>query len=276
MSYNFFIVGGDMRMFYLAKKLTNDGNNVKLMGFEKIGYENMLNNNIKMAHSINEVEKSDIIVSSVPLSMDNENIYAPFSNNNIKLRELEGKKVIAGKLPNYIDGLDILKDERTTVFNAIPTVEGAIAKAINETAITINNSNVLVLGYGRIGKILCDRLKHMGAKVYCMARKEKDLTWIETLGYKPIKMKELNKSLCKMKIIFNTVPNMILDKSRVVLLKKETVIIDLASQNGGVDFDSCKKLGIKAIQYLGIPGKTAPQTVAEYIKMFIYKELDKQ
>ena len=39
MSYNFFIVGGDKRMLYLAKELANDDNNVKIMGFEKIGYE---------------------------------------------------------------------------------------------------------------------------------------------------------------------------------------------------------------------------------------------
>ena len=36
MDYNFFMVGGDMRNYILAEKLLKDGNNVKVLGFEKI------------------------------------------------------------------------------------------------------------------------------------------------------------------------------------------------------------------------------------------------
>lgn len=271
MSYNFFVIGGDKRMFYLAQKLVNDGNSVKIFGFDKFDYEKLLNNNIKTVQSINDVEKDDILLSSVPLSMDGENIYAPYSSKKIELNVLKDKKIIAGKIPEYIDGFDILTDEYTTVLNSIPSAEGAIAKAINETNITLNDSNVLVLGYGRLGKSLCYRLKGMNANVYCEARNEKDLAMIETNGYKAINIKELNKKLCKMKIIFNTVPSLIMDKSRLILLKKETVIIDLASKPGGVDYETANKLGIKSILYLGIPGKVAPETSAEYMKRYVYK-----
>lgn len=274
MSYNFFIVGGDMRMVCLAKKLASDGNTVKVMGFEKIGYDKLLNNNIKIAHSINEVEENDIIISSIPLTIDNKYVYAPYSDKKIELNDLKGKKVIAGKLPKGIEGKDILDDEVTTVFNTIPTAEGAISKAIEETNITLNNANVLVLGFGRVGKVLCDRLKKIGAKVYCEARKREDLCWIETYGYEPIPLGELDKSLCKMKVIFNTIPSLILNKSRLILLKEDTVIIDLASGKGGVDFESARKLKINAIQYLAIPGKIAPETTAEYVKRYIYRTIN--
>ena len=46
------------------------------------------------------------------------------------------------------------------------------------TDITIHGSNVLVLGYGRIGKSLSRMLKGIGAKVTVEARKEEDLSWI--------------------------------------------------------------------------------------------------
>lgn len=270
MGYNFFIIGGDLRMYYLACDLSNDGNNVKILGFEKMENEKLLNNNIKKAHSINDVEKKDILIASVPLTLDGKNVYAPYSLYNIKLKDIENKKIIAGKLPSDIRGWDILKDEKFAILNTIPTAEGAISQAIQNTKRTLFNENVLVLGYGRVGKILCDRLLKIGANVYCEARKEKDLAYIEAYGYKPIHLLDLNKNLCKMKVIFNTIPNLIMDKSRIILLKNDTVIIDLASGNGGTDFESCKKQGIKVIQYLGIPGKVAPITSAKYIKRYIY------
>ena len=270
MSYNFFILGGDMRMFYLAKRIAEDGNNVKTLGLEKIGYERMLNNNIKMAQSINEIRKEDILIGPVPFTMDNEHIYAPFSNKNIRIEEIGNKRIIAGKIPSDIDGIDILNDESLAILNGIPTAEGAIAKAVEYTEETINNSNVLVLGFGRVGKILCDRLKSFDSHIYCSARKKTDLAWIQAYGYNPVPIEELDKALCKMKIIFNTIPKLMLDKKRLLLIKKDVTIIDLSSKPGGVDWNSAEKMNVKAYRYLGIPGKVAPDTSAEYIKQYIY------
>ena len=131
----------------------------------------------------------------------------------------------------------------------------------------------MVLGFGRVGKILCNKLKKIGAEVYCEARKEEDLAWIKAYGYKPIKLEEIKENICKMDIIFNTVPAMMLDKNKLILMNKETLIIDLASFPGGVDFESAKKLNIKAILALGLPGKVAPDTASEYIKKYIYRIL---
>lgn len=271
MSYSFFIIGGDLRMFYLACNLSSDGNKVKLLGFEKMESEKLVNNNLKKAHSINDVEKKDILICSVPLTLDGENIYAPYSNNKIKINTIKNRKIITGRLTDSIKGWDILKDEKTSILNTVPTAEGAISKAIEESERTLFNENVLVLGYGRVGKILCDRLAKIGAKVYCEARKSKDLAYIEAYGYKPIHLNQLNENLCKMKVIFNTIPTTILDKSRIILLKKDTLIIDLASGGDGVDFESCRKQKVKAIHYLGIPGKVAPKTTAKYIKEYVYR-----
>ena len=275
MSYNFFIIGGDLRMIYLAYSLSNDGNKVKITGFDKYEKDELLNNNIKKAHSINDVEKGDILISSIPLTVDKENVYAPYSGTKIKIKDLKDKKIIAGKLPADIKGWDLLKNEKIAILNAIPTAEGAISKAIELTKRSLWKENTLVLGYGKVGKILSDRLNRLGANVYCEARKERDLAFIEAYGYQAKPLNELNKNLCKMKVIFNTVPNLIIDKSRIILLKNDTVVIDLASGKGGVDLSSCKKQHIKAIQYNGIPGKVAPLTSAEYIKKYIYEIIKK-
>ena len=87
------------------------------------------------------------------------------------------------------------------------------------------------------------------------ARKEKDLAWIKALGYNDIPIELLNENLCQMRIIFNTIPYQILNKDRLIYLKNDSVIIDLASKPYGVDFEACKKLNINAILYSRNPRK---------------------
>lgn len=270
MSYNFLIIGGDKRLTYLSKKLLEDGNKVKTYANETEGIEE-----IKTKEELKE-DKSEIIVSSIPLSKDGINVNTPLSEKNITLEEIKqiskNKKFIAGNI-DTIEGDDILKDEAFTILNTIPTAEGALQIAMEETNCTLHEQKVMVLGFGRVGKTLCNKLKNMNLEVYCVARKETDLAWIKAYGYNPIKLIDIKEYICKMNIIFNTIPIKILDKDLLVLLNKNTIIIDLASFPGGVDYDIAKKLQIKSILALGLPGKVAPESTANYIKEYIYKIL---
>lgn len=321
MGYNFFIIGGDKRILYLAQDLKEDQNNIKLYGFDKLFHNEEIfeDDDFKMAKSLNEINKNDIIISAFPMSFDGENIYAPFAKEDkiIKLDELEkilkdeNHILFAGKIPDKIKkqnenkkekqkekkeqtenqkedtkeeqnekeiqnqtGIyDFYDDEKITILSTISTAEGAIAKAIEETEISLDDANVLVLGFGRVGKMLANKLHAMNANVYVEARKERDLAWIRALGYNSIPLTKLNENLCKMDIIFNTVPAMILDKEKLILLNRKILIIDLASKPGGVDFETCKKMKFNASLYSGIPGKVAPRTVATYLKDYIMDKI---
>lgn len=294
MNYNFLIVGGDKRISILAKELLKDGNNVYTFA-NKV-------EDIEEIEKIADVKKYpyDIVISSMPLTKDNKNVYTPLSDKRVGLEELKeisaGKILIAGKIPSDFDEFqdkniilnnsessnnqkiqprikcfDILKDEVTTILNTIPTAEGAIQIAMEETDYTLSGMKVLVIGFGRVGKTLANILSKMGLDVYCEARKDTDLAWIKAYGYKPMPLEKMKNNLCKMDIIFNTVPFQILDKSTLILLNRNTLIIDLASAPGGVDYEVAKKLGIKAILASALPGKVAPNTAAEYLKDFVYK-----
>ena len=100
---------------------------------------------------------------------------------------------------------------------------------------------------------------------------------MKAYGYEPIHLNDLDKYLEKFDIIINTIPFQILDKNRLDLLKKDIVIIDLASNPGGVDRKAAKEKNIKLIWALSLPGKVAPVTSAEFIKETLYhalKEMD--
>ena len=74
--------------------------------------------------------------------------------------------------------------------------------------------------------------------------------------------------------IFNTIPYIILDESKLIKIKKECLIIDLASKPYGVDMSVAARIGIKVIIAPGLPGKVAPLTTAKYLKQVIYKEIE--
>jgi dipicolinate synthase subunit A len=170
--------------------------------------------------------------------------------------------------------IDILEREEMAVLNAIPTAEGAIQIAMEETPITLHNSNIMILGFGRIGKILAKMLDGIGANVFVEARKYSDIAWIRSLSYKPVYINELSDYLSKMDIIFNTIPSTILNLDLLKIINKDSLIIDLASKPGGVDFEKAKELGLKVIWALSLPGKVAPITAARFMKDTIYNIIE--
>lgn len=234
------VIGGDLRQLTAARLLKDDGHNVILFGFDKENCEN----DIEYALS------SDAIILPLPVSFDGKYLNAPFTEKKYLISELTNKinpsaLVLGGQMKSeFTDELDkrrikykdYLKREELAIKNAIPTAEGAIEIAIKETPITLHGSKCLVTGYGRIGKILSKMLYGIGAKVSVEARKFADLALIEGHDFNAVSLNELIHHIGEFDIIFNTVPQMIFNKSVLERIKHDALIIDLASRPGGVDF----------------------------------------
>ena len=278
------VVGGDLRTVKLIEMLDNDGYKVYTYGLENS--EEVLNmERVELCPTLEEaVSASKVVVGPIPLSSDRKRLSMPFARNNVELGDfvsaLKGKYLIAGNIgikeeldANGIQFTDLLKREEFSVLNTIATAEGTIQIAMEETQRTLHGSNVLVMGFGRIGKVLAKMLDGIGAKVYCEARKNEDISWIKAYGYNPIHLNDLNENLGKFDIIINTIPFQILDEERLNLVKKESIIIDLASNPGGVDRRAARDKNLKVIWALSLPAKVAPLTSAEFIKETIYHVL---
>lgn len=273
------VVGGDKRSIKLAEYFAEDKIETVLYGvdIENIPSDKLINNIIANIETLREY---DVIIGPTPFSRDGVKINAPLYKNDIYIEDLKnlmnkgsillGTKISAAIKQQFCDKgikvIDLLENEQLTVLNAIPTAEGAIQFAMENTDFTLYRSNVLVLGYGRVGKVLAKMLKGVGANVSVEARKNSDLAWIDAMGFTGIHLDNLDQVLGDFDIIFNTIPTLVLDKDRVQLIKKDCLIVDLSSNPGGVDFEVCKERGINASLVLGIPGKVAPDTAAKYIK----------
>lgn len=282
---NIAVIGGDLRIVKLVEMLEKENYTVSTYGLEKAPEIT------KKCDSLEEcIKNADIVLGPLPLSSNGEYINTPFSENKISiddlLKNIDGKTFIAGSIKqevyDKINGknitiFDIVKREELAVLNAISTAEGAIQIAINETPRNIHGNNILVLGFGRIGKVLSKMLDGIGARVACEARKTTDLAWIKAYGYEPINLIELKEHLHKYDIIINTIPYIVLTKEMLQEVKEDALIIDLASNPGGVDRNAIKELGIKFNWALSLPGKVAPITSAEFMKetlLNMFKEID--
>ncbi len=262
-----YFLGIDKRSVYLKELYEKEIENKK----EKVEYE------------ITEVlEESDVVILPIPFTKDRVHILGEGIEIVPFIKKCAGKLVIGGALDAFVDEfrasnvecIDLMEQDSLALLNAIPTAEGAIAKAMEYTEKVLHKSNALVLGFGRVGKVLAHKLKGMDANVYCEARNKKDLAHIYALGYNVVKLEELDDVLGDMDIIFSTIPTGILNEDYLKLLKENVVIIDLASSPGSVDYLAARKYNIDAHLELGLPSKVAPKSAAEYLKVEIDRILE--
>lgn len=282
----FGIIGGDLRQIYLAKKLQKDKNEVFVCGFENfVGFDKLKLKSLKISDLISS---SKYIILPVPASRNKKVINAPFSNSDIVLSEklfsnLKNKVVFAGIVSSLIEDVklsglyirDYYQREDFLIPNALLTAEGAVSIALKEYGKSIFSSRCLVVGFGRIGKILAKLLKNMGAKVTVSARSIKDVSLAKISGFETTNVSKISEK-ADFDLIFNTVPAPVLNEDVLGYLISARMIIDLASAPGGTDKLAAEELGIKLISALGIPGKCFPEAAGEIIADVIYKMIEEE
>ena len=280
---NFAIIGGDLRIVKLAKMLADDGNKINIFGLERAEELKKYRNIISYENIDSAIENIKIIIAPIPFSKNGVEINTTFSSKKILIEEfinnIKCKILIAGSIKKEIYDMekeknikiiDIMEKEEVAILNAISTAEGAIEVALSNTQTILHGRNILILGFGRIGKVLAKKLEGLSAKVTCAVRKNEDFAWIRAYGYKLANINNLSKDLLEYDLIINTVPYLILGKERLQYVKNDCLLIDLSSSPGGIDFEEAEKLNIKYIWALSLPGKVAPITTAEILKETIY------
>lgn len=286
MSVNFTIIGGDLRIIKLAKMFASDGINVYTYGLEK-SEELKENENITICDElIKAINSSEIIIGPIPFSSNGKDINTPFSDKQISIEDLiyniNEKILIAGSIApevyefannEYIEIIDIMKREELAVLNTISIAEGTIELMIANTNKILHGRNVLILGFGRTGKVLARKLAGLSVNVTCAARKDEDLAWIKAYGHKGVDIYSLNENLGEYDVIINTIPHLVLTEDKIKYINQECLLIDLASNPGGIDKKATKDRKLKLIWALALPGKVAPITSAEFIKETVYNIL---
>jgi len=162
--------------------------------------------------------------------------------------------------------VDFLQDPYYLAENAAITASCALQIVKNKLKISLNGCQVLVVGWGRIGKCLCRLFEKEGAAVTAAARKAQDRAMASALGCRSISIDDAANETAHYDVIANTVPSMVLPE---IQAKENAVILELASKPG--------MSGARILDCRGLPGKIAPEASGKLIaKTFIRLSLGEE
>lgn len=267
-----FVIGGDRRQLYLMRLLEEDGHTVFHWGLGQ-----------KQEASLKSAVVADFVILPLPVSRDGVHLNLPLSEETMPLEELwkalgkavvlggkitEGQRLAAKK--QGVELLDYFDREEVQVKNALSTSEGAIQEAMMATDTTIHGSKILILGHGRIAKILAHHLRALGGEVSVAARRYSERSWAEVFGCTGLTMEEMEKLLGSFDMVFNTVPALLLGEEQLKRLKPACLVMELASVPGGIDAAAAREMGIRYLAAHGLPGKAAPMSAAAVLRDSIY------
>lgn len=170
----------------------------------------------------------------------------------------DSKNIIAP--PAERRGVPYYADPIYTVENAALTAEGAAELLMRRTDRSLRGMEVLVAGYGRIGRFLTDILAALGASVTVAAREPLDRASARARGYQSVDITERSSSY---DAVLNTIPAPVLQGDYGGAL-----CLDLASVPGGW---SDRTPVLKAP---GLPGLYAPKAAADIMAEAIYRALE--
>lgn len=146
--------------------------------------------------------------------------------------------------------IDLLQDAAYVAENASITAHCAVALAMEKLPVILAHQQVLVIGWGRIGKCLARLLRCLGAEVTVAARKENDRAMLRALGYEAVDTAGLSTKAYR--AVFNTAPEMV-----VPVCEGDGLFMELASRPG--------LGGANVLSARGLPGQMAPESSGELI-----------
>lgn len=241
---NFWVIGGDMRQVKLAQLLAEDGHTVHTYALDP-GPEGAPS--LIQEQNLNHAGRADCVVLPLPVTLSGGLLNTPLSLSEHPLAPILDRLsprqfLCGGRIDLETESMaqerglslyDYFAREELAVANAVPTAEGAIQLAMEHLPITIHGARVLVIGFGRVGRITAQRFGALGAKVSVAARKYEQLAWAQAMGFGGEQLGHLAGWLCNYDLIINTVPAQVLARSELEDLKHDCLIIDLASKPGG-------------------------------------------
>lgn len=283
------VIGGDARYLELIRQLqTLPNTTIVLVGFDNI--EQGFTGLTQVDFSDLKVEKLDVIILPITGTNEEGNVEIVFSDQSIKLPEewfhrlKKGASVFTGIASEYLTSvtkeagislIPLLNRDDVAIYNSIPTAEGTIMMAMENTDYTLHSSKVVVVGFGRVGHTVANKFSALGAQVSVSARSIRDLARINEMGLSAIPLEDLSDHVNNCDLLINTIPAQVIAKQIIQQLPGHGIIIDLASKPGGTDFEYAEQRGIKAILAKSLPGIVAPKTagkiLADVIKQILIK-----
>lgn len=280
--YDFAVIGGDLRQYYLAKKL-------RLSGYSLISYATPTPESMPPLDSSASLDEAvchaRCILAPIPLSWDGVTIHILSENSGTNLTHLidllqPNQHFYAGCIPDFFisscaeKGIfcrDWMKLEEVAQFNSIATAEGTIAKMIQHYPSNLQGLPVLITGFGRCAHTLAQKLKALDCQVTVCARRPNQRFLAQTEGFQSRNFAELPHYIGTFPLIVNTVPAPVFTDPILSACAPDTFFFDIASLPGGIPDDLEKKYSLQIYRCLSLPGLYSPKASGEKLAEIILR-----
>lgn len=299
MKLKFAVIGGDRRAVHLAELLQREGRRVSAFALERAALPEEI---ARAEHLQAALYGADAVVLPLPAEKGGL-LNAPYARLPCEVRELTetvwpGQIVFGGlftedwrlwALKSGVQLVDWMRCPSFVTGNAALTAEGAVGLLLQESERSLAGSRVLLGGYGRIGRVLAQRLRGMGASVTVAARREESRAEAAALGFAADDFSfapganglsaaddfscapgangsSAADGLCAAgayDFVVNTVPARVFGEELLCCLPETALLLELASPPGGFDRNLAENLGLRVMAAPGLPGRSAPRTAAE-------------
>lgn len=156
------------------------------------------------------------------------------------------------------------------VKNSVYTAEGAIALAVSETGRALCESNVIILGYGFLGKECARLFSALDADVTVYTENPVELCEAVQKGISAKKLTEL--SSLDGTVVINTIPAPVLDRLPVSCNTTPALFIELAS----VPCLTKDITGLRVLPARALPSRFSPESAAKLMYLEIIEQIKKE
>ena len=203
-----------------------------------------------------------------------QNFFASLNKKTLIFSGIENKYLKFNCEQNNLSYFPIMTSNYVSILNSVPTAEGIICFLIKNLKKTIAGSNFLIIGYGKCGKTLADKLFKLNGNIFINTLKKSDYALALNNKFKPIYGLKIN-SIKQKKIdaIINMAPTQTISNQILKSMPKNIFLLDIT--NYGFDLDFAKENNILCERILSIPSKFAVQTSGEIIGKYILEKVKK-
>ena len=225
----------------------------------------------------------DLSIIILPVKGVNDEGLVKFKNSEISFKDYLDKAnkdliIYCGVKCSYFDNysftvINLLDDEDVLEYNSKLTAQGLLIDLLSNIDMAVDEIKMDLIGFGHSGKAIYRMFSKLCPNIRIISKQT--MSDFEDFPVNIINYEDYKMLLDYPTIIINTAPSLIIDSKILKKLKHDTIILDIASSPGGVDYDVARELGITALLLPGLPSKYVSTSASRILSEKIIKDVEK-
>lgn len=157
--------------------------------------------------------------------------------------------------------------------NAQLTAQGVLAEMVKHVDLSFRQLSVDVIGYGHCGKCIVRAIQGLVQSFRIIVKNSEYRKTVQSIDSEVISYEDWSRVSPSI-LIINTAPSLVITKELMNNWDKSPIILDIASHQGGVDYETARIKSIPAYLLPSLPPLYTPVSAGKILAKAILKELE--